>query len=659
MPLKSGPKIPVGTVLLSSTDLDPRQLDMTKAERDAIIPTSRIARLPDMDEYEFITRGYLARVMDSNQLGEAMGATYFETCPDQQKTKMLAQKTPTPQYIVQVDRELLRAVGVQADIWGWILSTEQDGWVRTPLTGAKTTEEYMTAGWETRYIPIHSQTLPCITDACSRGYKTVPETRAGWVDSWMCRAKSALRPNPTGCYAFCQLEDWGKTTTISDPIRDGNLYAYVLEVQVVRERLATDLMAHSLGGIFYQEAIEINALLTRAAPFYSLTSGQDLLSKGTDIEIFPQSLWDKRHMLNSEQTAQRLDRPPKLGRLEPGGGRDAFERARTMFNELWSRIISLDVVRRTTDVIIEGKPHLQIGHPASCIVMPPADVDVGQGEITSSVIPQVPPMEAGAGQVTSTVIPQVSPIEAGAGEVTSSVVPQVPPMEAVAVSIGPATDTFHIEKPRSDDTIDKPATGDRACECGKWRAPSQNRCECGRATSTFVGDASDATALIKRSGPDVVATPAPQSWAEATPWTSQGAETAASQGQWGLLRRFYPKPSKTPAQPAASAVMGVLEQSSANVYDQSYRRISRINHQQLVRNEFDATFFGNVGDLVCPCGLWRPPMRNLCQCGQIMRTPIAPDKIPLAGIRGHIENATQALVMEIMSGDHTVGLQVD
>jgi hypothetical protein len=52
-------------------------------------------------------------------------------------------------------------------------------------------------------------------------------------------------------------------------------------------------------------------------------------------------------------------------------------------------------------------------------------------------------------------------------------------------------------------------------------------------------------------------------------------------------------------------------------------------------------------------------MRNLCQCGQIMRTPIAPDKIPLAGIRGHIENATQALVMEIMSGDHTVGLQVD
>jgi hypothetical protein len=110
------------------------------------------------------------------------------------------------------------------------------------------------------------------------------------VGSWICSAKSASKPNPTGCYTFCQLEGWGKTTTFSDPFRDGNLCAYVVEVQVIPEGLATDLMAHSLGGIFYQEAVEITALLTRAAPFYSLTSGRDLLSKGTDVEIFPQSV---------------------------------------------------------------------------------------------------------------------------------------------------------------------------------------------------------------------------------------------------------------------------------------------------------------------------------------------------------------------------------
>jgi hypothetical protein len=242
---------------------------------------------------------------------------------------------------------------------------------------------------------------------------------------------------------------------------------------------------------------------------------------------YSHSVWDKRHAVNREQTTRRLARPPKLGRSEPGGGRGAFEWARTMFDDLGSRIISLDVVRRTTDVIIEGKLRFQIGHPASSIGMPPADVDMGQGEVASSVIPQVPPMEAGA------------------------------------VSIGPATDTFHIEKPRSDDATDKPVTGDQACECGKWRAPSQNRCECGRTTFTFVGDTTDATALIERSGPDKMKkTPAPQSWGDATSWTSQAAVTAATSagGDWGIPRRFHPKPSKTPVQPAASAVMGVPEQ---------------------------------------------------------------------------------------------------
>jgi hypothetical protein len=132
----------------------------------------------------------------------------------------------------------------------------------------------------------------------------------------MCVQKGA-DPNPAGIYTFCQLEDWGETTIYSDTLRDGNLYAYVLEVQVVPEGVATDLMAHSLGGIFYQEAVEITALLTRVDSFYSLTSGRDLLSKGTDVKIFPQHVWDRRLAWNSEQTSQRLVKPPKIDGVEP------------------------------------------------------------------------------------------------------------------------------------------------------------------------------------------------------------------------------------------------------------------------------------------------------------------------------------------------------
>jgi hypothetical protein len=116
MPLESGPKIPVGRLLFSFSEADPRQLNMTNAERDAIISMCRTARLPDVGEDEFITWGYLAKMMDSDALGKAMRGKYFDTCLAEQRAKMLAQKTPTPQYIVQVNRELLRAVGVHADV---------------------------------------------------------------------------------------------------------------------------------------------------------------------------------------------------------------------------------------------------------------------------------------------------------------------------------------------------------------------------------------------------------------------------------------------------------------------------------------------------------------------------------------------------------------
>jgi hypothetical protein len=249
----------------------------------------------------------------------------------------------------------------------------------------------------------------------------VPETRTGRVDSWMCFPKG-MAPNPTGVYAFCQLEDWPKSTTYSDPLRDGNLYAFVLEVQVILEGVSIDLMARALGGIFYQEAVEIVALLSRADSFYLLKTRQDLLSKGTDVEIFPQHVRERRFALNSEQTSRRLVKPPKLGGMEPGGGKDAFEWARDMFADFGSRIISFDTTREASDVIIEGTSRLQMGHPASGIGMPPenAEVALAQRVVTSSVILRVPPMEAGV------------------------------------ASIGPATETSNVDAPHPDAIVDRP-----------------------------------------------------------------------------------------------------------------------------------------------------------------------------------------------------------
>jgi hypothetical protein len=255
----------------------------------------------------------------------------------------------------------------------------------------------------------------------------------------MCRRKSKVVKNPIGCYTFIKLEDWGSATTYSDPLRDGNLYAYVVEVQVLPDGLAMDLMCYSLGGIFYQEAVQIVALLIRADPFHSLTTGQQLISEGTDVEIFPRNMRERRMALNSEQTVQRLARPPKLSGSGPGGGRNAHKWAKDMFDELGSRMVSLDVVRVTTNLLTEEKPHFKIGQPASGVVVPPADVEMGQGGVALSVMLQASPVDAGTASIGST---------------ATSVIPLAPPMDAGTASIDPAAAAIHIQVPHSDDVVD-------------------------------------------------------------------------------------------------------------------------------------------------------------------------------------------------------------
>jgi hypothetical protein len=103
-------------------------------------------------------------------------------------------------------------------------------------------------------------------------------------------------------------------------------------------------------------------------------------------------------------------------------------------------------------------------------------------------------------------------------------------------------------------------------------------------------------------------------------------------------------------------VIGMPERDCVNVNDDVCRRIGRINHAELARNELDATFFGSVGDGVCPCRFWRPLLQNLCQCGLMARAIVTPDRTPLSGIRGRsvaVETRDESM-RACVSGDETV-----
>jgi hypothetical protein len=100
----------------------------------------------------------------------------------------------------------------------------------------------------------------------------------------------------------------------------------------------------------------------------------------------------------------------------------------------------------------------------------------------------------------------------------------------------------------------------------------------------------------------------------------------------------------------------VLEQDSFDVNENACERICRINYAEVARDELDAAFFGTVGDVVCPCGLWRPQLQNLRQCGLMVQTPITPDRTPLSGIRGRsvaIENTMESM-RACVTGEETV-----
>jgi hypothetical protein len=175
-----------------------------------------------------------------------------------------------------------------------------------------------------RFVPTHHQVLPHITY-----HGKIPESHQGWTDNYLCRPKKDK--TAPGVYTFMHLRQRGDAVTCARPIGDGLVCNFCFKVQVIPEGVSYDGFLHALGGVFYQAAVEIVALLIRAEPMAKMVSGRDQVSTGMGVKIFPPELWAKRYELHTELLAQRIERPVNLGREQTGGDKGAY---------LWDRIYS-------------------------------------------------------------------------------------------------------------------------------------------------------------------------------------------------------------------------------------------------------------------------------------------------------------------------------
>jgi hypothetical protein len=99
----------------------------------------------------------------------------------------------------------------------------------------------------------------------------IPESRAAWQDNYMARPKDGF--TVPGVCAFTQLEkEHQKVTSCSDFLGDGCMYYLAFETQVFPSGTSSDTLQHSLGSIFYQEAVTITIthLLVRRMPISTM-----------------------------------------------------------------------------------------------------------------------------------------------------------------------------------------------------------------------------------------------------------------------------------------------------------------------------------------------------------------------------------------------------
>jgi hypothetical protein len=224
-------------------------------------------------------------VADTEQLGEGKRNRMCEAFSTLEKQRYdNAGEGVTPQTIARAIREWLFAPDVPSDKLDWVNATRMGEWIRTPLCTAKTAEKYLADGREMRFVPTHRQVLPHITY-----HGKIPESHQGWTDNYLCRPKKDK--TAPGVYTFMHLHQRGDAVTCARPIGDGLVCNFCFKVQVILEGVSYDGFSHALGGVFYQAAVEIVALLIRAEPMAKMVSGRDQVSTGMGVKIFPPELW--------------------------------------------------------------------------------------------------------------------------------------------------------------------------------------------------------------------------------------------------------------------------------------------------------------------------------------------------------------------------------
>jgi hypothetical protein len=104
------------------------------------------------------------------------------------------------------------------------------------------------------------------------------------------------------------------------------------ETQVFPSGTSSDKLRHSLGCIFYQEAVTITHLLVRRMPIATMVPGVEYGSRAHGLGVIPEKLRAQRCALNVGQLAQREVRPLILRTRDKVEG--ASKRAQTLFNTL-------------------------------------------------------------------------------------------------------------------------------------------------------------------------------------------------------------------------------------------------------------------------------------------------------------------------------------
>jgi hypothetical protein len=102
---------------------EPWRLNFSPEERHNLLSLSKTLRLPEMSERDFVNRGYLRMVVDSDQLGVERRGLFYGACPEREQKRFDEGVTPTPHYNARAVREWLNATQVDADTWDWPCAT--------------------------------------------------------------------------------------------------------------------------------------------------------------------------------------------------------------------------------------------------------------------------------------------------------------------------------------------------------------------------------------------------------------------------------------------------------------------------------------------------------------------------------------------------------